>query len=218
MSLFNGFKKKSIKSSESNKNKLPDAAEDFNKVLQAPADEVEQYYFENLVEFTLYAELYAKAKNKKVIWLKGDDYNNEYQRAFQLYNQGKYKDVIKVCKDSFKLNPIAISARFEMCEAYLKLHNLKDAKRTLLEMKDFMATESLIARYYRRLGFVEIELGNYKTAAACYQYSQKFENHPSIAQELMYIISKAGKGVVSKIPEAVLEKSDLPVLIAKKTN
>ena len=79
-------------------------------------------------------------------------------------------------------------------------------------MKDFLIEEKNIARFYRRMGYIEIEKGNYKVAAACYQYSQKFENHPSVVQELMYIKAKGGFGVASGNPEKVLSSAGLPVL------
>ena len=93
--------------------------------------------------------------------------------------------------------------------------NLSAAKNTLLEMKDYLIEEKNIARFYRRMGYIEIEKGNYKVAAACYQYSQKFENHPSVVQELMYIKSKGGFGVATGKPENILSSAGLPLL--KKT-
>ena len=90
--------------------------------------------------------------------------------------------------------------------------NFPAARNTLLEMKDFLIEEKCIARFYRRMGYIEIEEENYKVAAACYQYSRKFEAHPSVAQELMYyIMSKAGKGVASNNPEKILSRANLPL-------
>jgi len=105
-----------------------------------------------------------------------------------------------------------------MCEAYLQLHNLSSAKQSLLDMKDFLVEEKAIAKFYRRFGFIEIEQGHYREAAACYQYSLKFENHPSVLQELMYIKSQGGSGAVAGVPEKVLSNARIPVLTATKQN
>lgn len=135
-----------------------------------------------------------------------------YQRAYRLLEQRQFSKAIETLKECLKLNPIGLSARFEMCEAYLQTHNLSAAKNTLMEMKDFLSDNQSIAKFYRRLGFVETESGNYKTAAACYLYSKKFENHASIAQELMYIASKSGTNVISLNPQQILINAKYPTL------
>ncbi len=150
--------------------------------------------------------------------MSGDNYIKEYQRGFQLFEQRQFTKALEAYKNCLKLNPIGISARFEMCEAYLQLHNLSSAKQSLLDMKDFLVEEKAIAKFYRRFGFIEIEQGHYREAAACYQYSLKFENHPSVLQELMYIKSQGGSGAVAGVPEKVLSNARIPVLTATKQN
>ena len=134
--------------------------------------EFEGYYFENPLELAIYGMLYAKDKN--VRWLSGDNYLVEYQKGYQLFEQGRYNKAIEAYKKSLELNPIGLSARFEICEAYLAMGNFPAARNTLLEMKDFLIEEKCIARFYRRMGYIEIKEENYKVAAACYQYSRKF--------------------------------------------
>lgn len=212
MSLFDGFRKKKTEHPKVMQN-------DFNKERTDVSndnldnDESEGYYFENPLELAIYGMLYAKDKN--VQWLSGDNYLVEYQKGYQFFEQGRYNKAIETYKKSLELNPIGLRARFEICEAYLALGNLSAARDTLLEMKDYLIEESSIARFYRRMGYIEIEKGNYKVATACYQYSRKFEANPLVAQELMYIMSKAGKGVASKNPEMVLSKAKLPLLTTK---
>ncbi len=190
MSLFDGFRKK-----KENVTAPAKTEEKLNQITNNT--EEERYYFENPIEFAVYCKLYANGRN--IIWVSGDEYLKEYQKGYQLFEQGQFSKAIEVYKNCLKLNPIGVSARFEMCEAYLQLHKLSNAKNTLLKMKDYLVKEKSIAKFYRRMGFIEIENGNYKVAASCYQYSLKFENHPSVMQELMYIKSKGGFGATSGV-------------------
>lgn len=204
MSLFDGFRKKK-----------DDKSEVKQKAIETNT-ESEGYYFENPLELAIYGKLFAK--DKTVRWLSGDNYVVEFQKGYQFFEQGLYGKSIEAYKKSLELNPIGLSARFEICEAYLAMGNFPAARNTLLEMKDFLIEEKCIARFYRRMGYIEIEEENYKVAAACYQYSRKFEAHPSVAQELMYIMSKAGKGVASNNPEKILSRANLPLLSTKTLN
>lgn len=209
MSLFDGFRKKKSEQAETKQRKL----EKENSIIpkESPIKaEAEGFYFQSPIELAIYGKLYAK--DKTVYWLSGDNYMVEYRRGYQLFEQGQYSKAIEAYKECLKLNPIGISARFEICEAYLKMGNLSAASNALLEMKDFLIEEKNIARFYRRIGYIEIEKRNYKVAAACYQYSQKFENHPSVAQELMYIKSIGGFNMITASPEKVISSAGLPLL------
>lgn len=212
MSLFDGFMKKKDDKSEVKQSELKKECPTTQKSLETNT-ESEGYYFESPLELAIYGKLFAK--NKTVRWLSGDNYLIEYQKGYQLFEQGQYNRAIETYKRCLELNPIGINARFEICESYINIGNLSAARDTLLEMKDFLIEEKSIARFYRRMGYIEIEKENYKVAAACYQYSRKFEANPLVAQELMYIMSKAGKGVASKKPEKVLSKAKLPLLTTK---
>ncbi len=209
MSLFDGFRKKKAENSEEKQSELEKVRPALHK--ESPENtESEGYFFENPIEFAIYGKLYAK--DRTVYWLSGDNYWVEYKKGYQLFEQRQYSRAIEAYKKCLELNPIGLSARFEICEAYLQMGNLSAARNTLLEMKDFLIEEKNIARFYRRMGYIEIEKGNYKIATASYQYSQKFENHPSVVRELMYIKSKGGFGIALENPEKVLTSAGLPVL------
>lgn len=79
-------------------------------------------------------------------------------------------------------------------------------------MKDFLHNDSLKAKFYRRVGFVAIEEGSFQEAYACYQYSLKYENHPSVSQEMKYIESKAGMSVKRIDVEGTLAKYNVPII------
>ena len=80
-------------------------------------------------------------------------------------------------------------------------------------MTDFLIENHRIACFYRRMGYIEVEQGNLQAATACYQYSLKFEKHPSVAQELMYIHSRGGAITLATVnSEKVLENFKIPIL------
>ena len=172
--------------------------------------EPEGYYFENALEFAVYAKCFAR--DKKVYWLRGEDYITQYKKGYQLFEQGQYSNAIEIYKKSLLLNPIGIRARFEICEAYLKMNNLVEARNTLLEMKDFLVEDKSIARFYRRMGYIETETKNYTLAITCYSYSLHFEIHPSVTQELIYITSQGGELVVPTEQEKTLSSAGIPIL------
>lgn len=215
MSLFDGFKKSrkeqdSINQKEHVSNNIITSNDIINY------DDPEGYYFESAVELAIYGKFFSKGK--KVTWLSGDNYWNIYKKAYQLFEQGEYVKAIDAYNDCLVLNPIGLSARFEICEAYLKIGNINAARRTLLEMKDFIIEDESIARFYRRMGFIEIERENYEVAAACYNYSKKYENHPSVSQELLYIRSRGGVRAISSNPISVLKKTDIPIITHDSIN
>ena len=207
MSLFGRFKKKKDDQKKeeqktSNKNVVPEKTEVSNS---------DGYYFENPLELAIYGKLFAK--DKTVNWLSGDKYWVEFKKGYQLFDQGLYGMAVSVFRRCLELNPIGLSARFEICESYIKMGKLLDARKTLLDMKDFLVEEKSIARFYRRMGYIETERGNYKLAAACYIYSRAFENHPSIAQELKYIQSTSGFNPFTVNPLKVMADAGVPVII-----
>lgn len=170
----------------------------------------EQLYFENAIEFAMYVNLYSK-KNK-VTWVSSDKYIELYKKGYQLFECRQFAKAIDVYKDCLKLNPIGISARFELVECYLMSKQFSLARKSLYDMKDFLHDDCLKAKFYRRVGYVAIEEGSYKEAYACYQYSLKYENHPSVFQEMKYIESKAGMSVKRIDADETLAKYNVPII------
>lgn len=83
-------------------------------------------------------------------------------------------------------------------------------------MKDFLLEAKYIAKFYRRLGFIECEKGNYQIASACYLYSRNFEEHPSVSQELAYIVSLGGTVPASANSMDLLKIAEVPVIEKKE--
>ena len=170
----------------------------------------EQLYFENAIEFAMYVKLYNKKNN--VVWVSSDKYIELYKRGYQLFECRQFAKAIDVYKECLKLNPIGISARFELVECYLMSKQFALARRSLYDMKDFLHNDSLKAKFYRRVGFVAIEESSFQEAYACYRYSLKYENHPSVSHEMKYIESKAGMSVKRIDVEGTLAKHNVPII------
>ncbi len=174
------------------------------------------FYFENVMELAIYGKLFGAGR--KVLWLSGDAYISQYKKGYQLVEEGKYREAIAVLNASLKVNPIGISARFELCECHLHLNELEKARKLLIDMSTYLLDAKSIAKFYRRMGYIEIENGNNLAAIACYIYSRNFENHPSIEQELQYISAKVGINIRGNMdnPSKILEKYGIPILVERK--
>ena len=175
-----------------------------------PEDDSEGYYFENMMELALYGQ--KAGKGKKVIWLSGDDYLDRYKKGYALFEQKQYQQALSVYKECLSLNPVGISARFEICECYLALRDYQKAKNALLEMKDYLYARGLAAKFYRRFGYILAEEGAYSESAACYKFSQSYEKHPSVPNELKYLKSKGGARALRGDPQMILESAGIPII------
>ena len=178
------------------------------KPVSSPTTKEEGYYFENPMELAIYGKLHGKGSF--VSWISSDKYLELYKKGYQLFECGQYAKAIDVYKECLKLNPIGISARFELVECYIVTKQLAFARKSLYDMKDYLMEDSHKAKFYRRIGYIAIEEGSYKEAYACYQYSLNYENHPSVSQEMQYIASKAGSSVKKVSAESTLDAYNIP--------
>ena len=148
------------------------------------------FYFNNIIEFALYVR--EKNNIESVTWLKGDAYENAFKRIYLAFEKAKYGEVITLGEKCFEINPIAISVRFEICEAYLALHKIRDAEERLTDMYSYMVTNYDIAKYYRTWGYIMYEKKQWKESIACYKYSLKFDNNINAAIEIEGIKKHTG--------------------------
>ena len=174
----------------------------------------EGYYFANQEELITYGKLHG-ADGHRIVWLRGDDYVQLYKTGYGLVEKGQYDDAIDILKDSLRLNPVGIMARFEICEAYIRLKKYQDAKKTLIEMREFLFNNEDIARFYRRLGYIETETGNYELANACYRHSLKYAEHESVERELRYLKAVHGFDTSKEVPALVLKNNGIPIIPRK---
>lgn len=173
----------------------------------------EQWCFNDVQEFMLYTVLYKSDKN--IVWQKSNEYDKCWSDGFKSFDAGKYEDAIKSYQKCLKMNPISLYVKFEIAECYIQLKNYPLAMNMLMENVKHLISDKHIARFYRRIGFINIELENYDCAIACYLYSAKFENHPSIHQEIRYIIQHLSKMPQVDNPKDVLKENNI-IIIEKK--
>ena len=174
----------------------------------------EQFCFNDLQEFMLYTALY-KNGDKDIVWLKSNEYDKYWNDGFKLFDAKKYEAAIKSYQKCLNMNPISLYVKFEIAECYIQLKNYPAAMNMLMENVKHLMSDKYIAQFYRRIGFINIEVGNYDCAVACYVYSCKFENHPSIQKEIGYIIQQSSKMPQVDYPEYILRANNI-IVIEKK--
>ncbi|MBO5379375.1 MAG: tetratricopeptide repeat protein [Clostridia bacterium] len=170
----------------------------------------EGYYFENFTEFALYVKV-NKPKTE-VVYLSGNNYKDMFMSGIELFEQKKFEKAIETLNECLKLNPVGISARFELVECYICTKQFELAKKTLLDMKEYLESHTNKARFYRRLGFISIEEKDYKTAYCCYKYSLNYENHYTVPQELKYIKSSSNSSFLFVSIKNTLKNKSIPLL------
>ena len=187
--------------------------ERFARVMDDP--KTEKYCFADQIEFILYAK-HCKDAGKKngIVWTADNSYHDLFMKGFNLFERGQYGKALWAYQDALKVNPVGINARFEICECYIKLGLLPGARQTLLDMQEYLIEATNAARFYRRMGFIATEQGDYRLAVACFLLSLKYEKSDYVKSELMYITSVTGKIIRVSNPKAVVKAAGLPVLEA----
>ena len=180
------------------------------------AEEMEEtehgFYFNNIVEFMLYCNE-AKSVGKEIVWLKGDKYEKAFNDIYSAFERKKYGEVIYLGEKCFNINPVAISVRFEMCEAYLALGKPEYAEKTLIDMQRYMVTNYDVAHFYRKWGYILCEKKNWKAAAACYNYSLQFDSNPNAVMELAYIKQQGYSGDIRpEMIEDIFIENNIPLI------
>lgn len=140
--------------------------------------------FENLVEFLLFVR---NNPSVSIVWSKEDSAITKYKTAFNLYEAGLIIGAVNNLLSALKINPIFVSARFELANAYIVLRRFDLSKSILLDMTDYIFEKKDCALFYRRLGYMYIENNNPDLAYSCYRFSQRYESNPMAEQELNFI-------------------------------
>ncbi|MBQ9845431.1 MAG: tetratricopeptide repeat protein [Oscillospiraceae bacterium] len=154
-------------------------------------ENIKKFYFHDAYEFATYITMNKdKDENSKgvdTVWKSPDRYIEQYQKGFALFEKGDYLAAIDEYKKCFVLNPIAIFARFEICESYIKLGAFDKAKEELKLLSCYIVKKNDAARLYRRYGFIAIEEEKYSLAVACMRYSLGFEKNENAVHEEKYV-------------------------------
>lgn len=192
--------------------KSPTANEKCMTVMDDP--NTEKYCFADQYEFMMYAKHCKDAGRTSggVIWINDTSYQEHFKRGYDLFDRGQYEQALTEYLEALKVNPVGISARFEICECYLKLRRLSDARRALLDMQEYLIEARYVARFYRRMSFIAIEQRDYRLAVACLLFSLNYEKIPYVTQELMYIQSINGHPVMVSNPQRVIQSAGVPIL------
>ena len=204
--------------------KTEDKVEAIADANKTETKQLQAFHFENLVEMMLFAKLHP---DKNCTWISADEYLKEYRKGYSLVENKKFLEAVSVFDHCLELNPVGINARFEQVEALLGQYNMEKsnrnatsevyltmAKSKLLTMKDYLCTKREIARFYRRMGYIQTELKNYKVAVACYKHSLTFENIYTVEQEIKYIKMQGGSTILLGKPEKYIEQAGIPLLKA----
>lgn len=185
-----------------------------------------EYSFANKEEYTIFCRRFQSSG--KVVWNTSAAYIVEYNAAFQEYEDERYENALRLYFKALKINPIAIDARFEIANCYVKLGEFTNALLSLAVLKDFLFTEQYIAKFYRTLGYIysENESKDYHLSYCCYKHSNKYDRvglyKAEVDREMIYLTSKEGEGRfrsdakywASYEPEEVLGWYNIPVLKA----
>ena len=176
---------------------------------------LESFCFEDPVEMGLYlSHCNALGKNKTVVWNASSDYSDRCKTGYDLFEQSQFEQALEAYQDALTVNPVGITARFEICECYLSLGRLSEARQCLLDMQEYLVKAEDAARFYRRMGYIATEQADYKLAVACLLFSRNYERSSYVINELMYIFSITKGQVKVPDPKQVLIDAGLPILEA----
>ena len=161
---------------------------------QVPEKKEVYYSFETALEMLQYLVIHGEEVKDMIIHTdNGKKYFELYNTGFQLFDERKYQEAYKVFEEALRINPVGLKARFEMVECLLQMQKNYEAVQELQALKPYVFENEIVAKYYRRNGFVYCELKEYEIAAACYLESVLYQKDDTVKNELLYIQNEAGK-------------------------
>lgn len=170
--------------------------------------------FDNVIQYLFYAE---SQKTDKEIRRATEPFANAYgMYAGILFDVGRHEDAIEWLRKAIAWNPVQTQFYFEIATNYKKLGDLDAALRAGGEAFPFIMDSASLARWFRERGFIAIEQGELRLAAAEFRYSNLFEESPLAMSEIMYIRQQFGEDYTGMTPEeavGVLESCQMPLNI-----
>ena len=119
-------------------------------------------------------------------------YKQYYLEGYALFEEGKYEEAIEKYRMCLEEKPGDMMASFEIVEAYICLGDLDTALDWLqIEIAPNLEEPADIAHWFRRQGFIAIEIGAYEAGYALYVMSQQYEDTQLARDELAYILHVA---------------------------
>ena len=125
---------------------------------------------------------------------KSEEFIEAYTEGASLFDKGQYAEAVEAYSRCLTIDENDVLSRFEIAEVYIAMRDFDQAGEWLTDLTARVSEDDEKARLLRRLGFIEIERGNYEAAAALYTYSLEFEETDMARNELGYIASIAPSG------------------------
>ncbi len=172
-----------------------------------------EYHFENLYEYLLFLGIkYShNEKDYQYSWKNGDLYLKTYKEAYNEADRKNYSKAESLLYKCLELNPIGIAARFELAEVNIMKKDYRKAKTELNNVADYLSKKDLVAKYYRRRGYIATEEKQYDLAYACFSYSLNFEDSDIAKKEIVYIANESRSISGKNDPVSVFRKSDVKI-------
>lgn len=149
-----------------------------------------EYFFENAYEFMLFLGMKAELEGELTepyAWKNAEPYVKKQREAYQANENRDTDKALKLLNECLEINPIGIGARFELVETYIMRKEYDLAKKQLDELSKYINTRMLVAKYYRRYGYISTEEKNYDLALGCFVVSLAFEDSDIAKKEILYL-------------------------------
>lgn len=118
-------------------------------------------------------------------------YGEYFSLGSGLFDEKRYMEAIDAYLKCLEYEKDDTTARFEIAEAYICLHDYEEAMNWLEDIAQYLVSNSDKAKWLRRLGFIAIEKIDYEFASALYTYSLTYEESTNAREELQYISAVA---------------------------
>jgi tetratricopeptide (TPR) repeat protein len=109
-----------------------------------------------------------------------------YLLGYVLVEIGQKENALKYFTLAFDMDPLMTGACKEITNCYLSLHEYEKGKEKIDYTRSLCVTIGDIGWYYRRLGFVQYELGNAQLSKYLQLYSLRFEDIEITHNELKF--------------------------------
>lgn len=176
-------------------------------------DKIYNYYTpRNPIEFILLVKDNSEKKIKDL----GIDFSKGYcLLGFIDIENKEYDKARENLLNALRWNPYNTEAIFEYAESFKMSGNINQYKKETLNAYNKIYNPNDLARYYRNLGFYNIEMQNWELAKALYLYSIRLENHPNAEHELIYILQKSNDKTLYKPEESkiILMQNNIPTKV-----
>ena len=110
-----------------------------------------------------------------------------------LYELHQHEKAIEALKQACRWNPASACVYFEIGENYKQLGNIEMLEKYCEEAFPFIGRKEDFAKYHREKGYIAVEQGEFRKAAAHNMYSLLFEHSNLALSEVMFIKMQHGE-------------------------